>query len=109
VSVGPALLTPREVSARLSGDHPPVVIDVREADELEIARLAGALHVPLSRFHAAIDSLDRHAEYVVVCHHGIRSGQAAALMTERGFIRVANLLGGLDAWAREVDPSMPRY
>jgi rhodanese-related sulfurtransferase len=107
--VGPALLTPQEVNARLSGDHPPIVIDVREADEVEIARLDGAVHVPLSRFRSAIESLDRHAEYVVVCHHGIRSGQAATLMTDRGFMRVANLLGGLDAWAREVDPSMPRY
>ena len=102
-------MSPLQVSQRLASDTPPVLLDVRENEELEIVRIPGALHLPLSRFAAGLPSLDPHAEYVVVCHHGVRSGQAAAFMSERGFTRVANLLGGIDAWACEVDPTMPRY
>ncbi len=107
--MSPALLSPLQVSQRLGSDKPPVLLDVREQDELEIVRIPGALHLPLSRLAAELSSLDPHAEYVVVCHHGVRSGEAAAFMSEHGFLRVANLLGGIDAWACEVDPSMPRY
>jgi len=86
-----------------------VVIDVREPEEIEIARLPDALHVPMSALDGALGALDPYVEYVVVCHHGIRSAHAAARMIERGFTRVANLLGGVDAWACEIDPSMTRY
>ena len=107
--MNPSVLTVDQLHERLQRENPPVVLDVREADELAIARLDGALHVPLSEFDSLVRTLDRHAEYVVMCHHGIRSAHAAAMMIERGFTRVANLHGGIDAWASEVDPSTPRY
>lgn len=104
-----AVLNAEELRARLDSDSPPVVIDVREAEELEIVSLKGALHVPMSEFEASVRALDPHQDYVIVCHHGIRSAEAAGFMVQYGFTRVANLLGGLDSWACEVDPTMPRY
>jgi len=102
-------MTAVELRARMAQSDPPVVLDLREPDELAIARLPEAVHVPPAEFEAVLRILDPDAEYVVVCHHGVRSAAAAKRMLERGFTRVANLLGGLDAWAREVDPTMPRY
>jgi len=107
--MNPSVLTVQQLSERFQQGSAPVVLDVREADEVAIAKLEGALHVPLSEFDALVRTLDRHAEYVVMCHHGIRSAHAAAIMVEQGFTRVANLHGGIDAWACEVDPSTPRY
>lgn len=103
------MLTALELRERLAKDDPPTVIDVRESAELALAHIDGALHMPLAEFESAVRVLDRNASYVVLCHHGIRSAHAAELMAERGFPRVANLLGGIDAWSCEVDPSVPRY
>lgn len=104
-----AVLTAPELRDRLDAETPPTMIDVREKEELAIARIEGALHMPLGELESSLRVLDRHAEYVVVCHHGIRSAQAAMVMSAQGFTRVANLLGGIDAWACEVDPTVPRY
>ena len=107
--VSPSIITPAVLSSRMESPNPPIVLDVREAAELEIARLPEALHMPLSELEESISGLDPYGEYVVVCHHGIRSAQAANCLIDRGVTRVFNLLGGIDAWAAEVDPSMPRY
>ena len=93
----------------MDGETPPIVLDVREEDELTIASLPQALHLPLHEFQSSIKALDRDVDYVVVCHHGIRSAEAASFMLRQGFTRVFNLLGGIDAWACDVDPSMSRY
>jgi adenylyltransferase/sulfurtransferase len=86
-----------------------VVLDVREPFELAIASLPGSRHVPLQQLPARLGELDGHAEIVTLCHHGIRSAQALALLRSAGFSRVRNVTGGIDAWAREVDREMPRY
>jgi rhodanese-related sulfurtransferase len=104
-----AVLTAPELRDRLDTENPPTMIDVREREELVVARIDGALHMPLGEVEGSLRVLDRHAEYVVVCHHGIRSAQAALAMSEQGFTRVSNLLGGIDAWSCEVDPTVPRY
>ena len=105
----PDVITPSNLKERLDSSDPPVVLDVREPEEVEIVAMPGALHVPLGDFARCIREFDRNAAYVVVCHHGIRSAHAAAFMLESGFTTVLNLLGGLDAWAIEVDSSLPRY
>jgi rhodanese-related sulfurtransferase len=56
-----------------------------------------------------VNELDRHATIVVYCHHGVRSALAAQWLSEQGFPAVRNLAGGIDAWAEEVDETMPRY
>jgi molybdopterin/thiamine biosynthesis adenylyltransferase/rhodanese-related sulfurtransferase len=85
------------------------LLDVRETWEAEIATLPGALLVPLGTLPDVIDSLDPAAEWVVYCHHGIRSQKALELMKRHGFANVRHLEGGIDAWARANDPSMARY
>jgi rhodanese-related sulfurtransferase len=77
--------------------------------EWEIARIQGAVHVPLRQVPDRTDQLDRSADIVVYCHHGQRSAAAAGFLRQAGFPRVRNLVGGIDAWSRDVDPGIPRY
>jgi rhodanese-related sulfurtransferase len=102
-------LTPRELAARLRSGERLVLLDVREARELALARLPGSFHVPLGDLERRHGELDREAAIVCVCHHGIRSAQAAALLQARGFESLFNLSGGIDRWAEEVEPGMRRY
>jgi len=85
------------------------LLDVRETWEAEIASLPGALLVPLGSLPDVIDRLDPQEDWVVYCHHGIRSLQAVELMKQHGFESVRNLEGGIDAWAKANDPTMARY
>ncbi|MEN9206734.1 MAG: rhodanese-like domain-containing protein [Gloeomargarita sp. GMQP_bins_120] len=89
------------------------VLDVREWWEVERACLPGCLHLPLSEFALwspqIKELLDPAQEVVVVCHHGVRSAQVGAWLLDQGYTQVANLAGGLDAYALLVDPTLPRY
>lgn len=98
-----------DLAARLGAGDALVVLDVREPWEFDLASLANSTLVPLSTLPTAINRLDREAEYVVLCHHGMRSEMAANWMRSQGFPRVLNLLGGIDAWSLEVDANIPRY
>lgn len=102
-------LQPAELAQRLAARAPLAVIDVREGWEWSIGHLAEARHIPAGTFGEAIASLDPVAETVLYCHHGVRSLAAARFLAERGFRRIWNLAGGLDRYAIEADPSMPRY
>lgn len=88
-------------------------VDVREASELELAKLEGFEHLPLSEFAAwSIDiqtRLDREKETIVLCHHGIRSAQMCQWLQTQGFTQVKNVIGGIDAYAIAVDWSIPQY
>ncbi len=88
---------------------PPILLDVREAWELDRCCLAGSLHMPMNQVPARVGELGADREIVVICHHGGRSAAVANWLAQRGFPGVHNLSGGVDAWARLVDPSMPRY
>jgi molybdopterin/thiamine biosynthesis adenylyltransferase/rhodanese-related sulfurtransferase len=85
------------------------VIDVRMPVEWEIAHLEGAVLVPLPELESRLAELDAGAPTVVYCHLGGRSAAAARLLRARGFDRVANLTGGIDAWSVRVDPALRRY
>ena len=98
-----------ELARRLRGPAPPVLIDVREPWEHDVARIPGARLVPLNTVAAALSTFDPSREYVIYCHHGVRSLMAAQFLKERGLTRVANLSGGIAAWSEEVDPSVPQY
>jgi rhodanese-related sulfurtransferase len=87
----------------------PQLLDVREPWEFERARLDGATLLPLRELPARFGELDAGAETVVICHHGGRSMQAALFLERQGFAKLHNLAGGVDAWARNVDPAMPVY
>lgn len=102
-------LTPLQLRARLAQPEPPLLLDVRESEELEICRLAGVTHIPLGELALRARELDPLRPVVCICHHGIRSGNAAAYLERLGFEQVANLQGGMERWALDVDPGMARY
>ncbi len=86
-----------------------IVLDVREPEEIAIAPFPDALHIPMGDIPSRLTELDPDAEWVVVCHHGVRSAQVAMYLAHMGFARVSNLTGGIDAWSLAADPSTPRY
>jgi rhodanese-related sulfurtransferase len=88
---------------------PPVLLDVREPWEFQTCRIGEARLVPLQELPGRVAELDPAAETVVICHHGGRSMQAALFLERQGFANLHNLAGGVDAWARSVDPAMPVY
>jgi adenylyltransferase/sulfurtransferase len=98
-----------EVAAMLRRGDPLRLIDVREPDEHRVAHVAGAELWPLSRARAWLPDVPRDTLVVFMCHHGMRSASVAGYLAERGYTRVANLAGGIDAWSLEVDGLVPRY
>lgn len=87
----------------------PVLVDVREPWEVAVCRLPDSVHVPMNAIPARAQELDTGADTVLVCHHGARSYQVGLFLERRGFARIYNLFGGVDAWARSVDPTMTTY
>jgi molybdopterin/thiamine biosynthesis adenylyltransferase/rhodanese-related sulfurtransferase len=85
------------------------LLDVREPHELEISHLEGAKLIPLGQLAARLSELDTADEMVVFCKAGTRSARALELLVSAGFRKVKNLKGGINSWAREVDPEMPIY
>ncbi|MEZ4330786.1 MAG: molybdopterin-synthase adenylyltransferase MoeB [Myxococcota bacterium] len=100
-----------EVARRREAGESLCLIDVREADERARACIEGTLWIPLGELEARLGELAamRSAPIVIHCHHGGRSERAARLLLERGFERVENLEGGIEAWSLTVDPRVPRY
>jgi rhodanese-related sulfurtransferase len=102
-------ITPLELQARLAASEPPVVLDVREPWELEVAQLAGTLNIPMNELPPRLSELDPNQELVVMCRSGGRSMQVAQFLDRQGFRSVANLKGGILAWSQDVDPSIQKY
>src|SRR4051812_5848828 len=104
-------MSPAELQARLTAGEPHTLLDVREPWEADIVELPGSLLVPLGvvqRDPAGVAERLPDAPLVIVCHHGIRAETARRLLADVGMPGLV-LAGGLDAWARDVDPGMPRY
>jgi molybdopterin/thiamine biosynthesis adenylyltransferase/rhodanese-related sulfurtransferase len=101
-------ITPVELAERLRAGNVDL-IDVRERNEWDFARIPGARLIPLGEFPAAIDSLDRTRDIVLQCRSGTRSGKALRQLQAAGFTRVWNLAGGILRWSDDVDPSVPKY
>jgi rhodanese-related sulfurtransferase len=105
-------LSPTEFAARwpgyATGDE-VVLLDVREHDELALAAVDGALHIPMREIPARIADLDSGKPLVVMCHSGGRSRRVAEFLQQNGFSNVFNLQGGIDAWSTQIDSRVPRY
>lgn len=99
---------PRELSTRLSEMPRLQLLDIREPWEVSRAGIAGARVLPMGEIEEKLDLLDRNAELIVFCHHGVRSRAATDWLRGQGF-RARNLAGGIDRWSREIDPTVPRY
>jgi rhodanese-related sulfurtransferase len=87
----------------------PLLLDVREPWEFDICHIEGSKLIPMREIHYAAEHMERARQTVVICHHGIRSQQVCFYLTDMGFTNVNNLIGGVQAWANEVDPTMPTY
>jgi molybdopterin/thiamine biosynthesis adenylyltransferase/rhodanese-related sulfurtransferase len=101
-------ITVTELAERVKTNHLRL-IDVREPHELEISRLPDATNIPLGQLAARLSELDSAEDLVLFCKSGARSARALELLTSAGFKKVKNLKGGINAWAREVDKSLPVY
>ncbi len=98
-----------DLAQRLETGIPIRLLDVREPHELQISHLDGATLIPLGQLAGRLSELDSAEEMVVFCKAGTRSARALELLSSAGFRKVKNLSGGINAWAREVDPEMPVY
>ncbi len=98
-----------ELAAQLTGPDPPFLLDVREPGEWAIAHLPAAHLIPQRQLPDRVTELAGARGLVVYCKSGGRSANATRLLLQLGFTNVRNLRGGIDAWADEVDPAMPRY
>jgi rhodanese-related sulfurtransferase len=105
----PVALDPRALARKLADGEELVLLDVREPEELALCALPGVMAIPLGELSVRHVELDPERPTVCICHHGIRSASAAAGLARMGFDELYNLTGGVDRWAREVDPTMPRY
>jgi len=103
-------ITPVELKQRLDdADAAPFLLDVREPREFDYCRIEGSVLIPMGELPRRGGELPAGREIVAICHHGNRSFQAAAFLQRNFGLNVANLQGGVDAWARDVDPTMKKY
>ena len=104
-------ISPKDTQARLTSEHPPILIDCREQHEYDFCRIEGSILIPLSLFAGKAEALFQHAEQnaIIYCHHGVRSLYALQYLREQGFSHTLSMQGGIDAWSCSVDQSVPRY
>ncbi|MBI4268898.1 MAG: sulfurtransferase [Candidatus Rokubacteria bacterium] len=102
-------IRPEELKTRLEGRDRPLLLDVRQDWETKLCRLENAIHIPIEEIEVRVEELDPESEIVVYCHQGVRSAAVADYLRQLGFKNVRNLVGGLEHWARTVDPTMRRY
>ncbi|OGA68066.1 MAG: sulfurtransferase [Betaproteobacteria bacterium RIFCSPLOWO2_12_FULL_65_14] len=104
-------ITAAQLAAWLAdaGREKPLLLDVREPWEYQAARIEGSQLVPMREVPARVEEIDPDKEVVAICHHGGRSMQVAIFLERQGFKQVHNLMGGIDAWSRTVDPAVPLY
>ena len=102
-------ITPRDARDALKGGTP--LLDVRRADEVAVARVEGAVHIPLGELERRLDELDEYKSsgINVICHMGVRSMRAALMMRQLGFGGARSVAGGIDLWAADIDKTIARY
>ncbi len=102
-------LSATELKTKLQDKEQFFLLDVREPNEFEFAHIDGSVLIPLNQIPQRLQELDMDQEVVLICHHGMRSMQAANFLTQVGFKNISNLVGGIDAWSIECDSSVARY
>jgi rhodanese-related sulfurtransferase len=107
----PLPISVNQLADSLRNGSPVYLIDVRQPWEHAIASLPDSILIPLPDLPSRLDEIQppAGASLICYCHHGVRSWQAALLLEAKGFIRVGSLSGGIDAWSRLIDPTVPRY
>ena len=102
-------ITVRELKDRMDKGDKVFLLDVREPHEYSIAKIEGAVLIPLAELPSSLEKIDQDAEIVAMCKMGMRSADAVMFLLQQGFSNVKNLVGGIDAWSMEIDQSVPRY
>lgn len=97
------------LKTRMQHEPPLFLLDVREPNEFEYARIENSVLIPLNQIPQRLGELNPQQDIVVICHHGVRSNQACMYLVNSGFEKVSNLTGGIDAWSSACDSSVPRY
>jgi len=103
------VISPKELKTRLDKGDTLVLLDVREDWEYSLAKIDGSILVPLGTLPQSLNRLNREAEIIAICHHGMRSADATNFLLQQGFSNFKNLVGGIDAWSTQVDGAVPRY
>ncbi|KOR31296.1 sulfurtransferase [Achromatium sp. WMS2] len=103
-------MTVQEINAYLREADPfPMLLDVREPWEYGICHLPNTELIPMRTIPVELGKLDTTKEIIVICHHGVRSHHVARFLEQHGFDNVVNMMGGMAAWARDIDPTMATY
>ena len=103
-------ITVDQLKALLASDQPPLLLDVREPWEFATAQIPGSTLLPMNEVPSrAFTELDEEQHIAVLCHHGARSLSVAAWLQNQGFSKAQSVAGGIDAWSRAIDPTIPRY
>ena len=102
-------ILPESYAALRHQPEPPLLLDVREPWEVEIASLSGATVIPMADIPSRLQELDPDSPTVVMCHHGARSLNVTLWLRKQGFEHVQSLAGGIDQWSRSIDPAISRY
>jgi rhodanese-related sulfurtransferase len=103
-------ITVDQLKALLTTEHPPLLLDVRELWEYQTAHIEPSTLIPMNDIPGrAHQELDEEAHLLVLCHHGARSLSVASWLRQQGFDKAQSVSGGIDAWSRTIDPTIPRY
>ena len=103
-------ITVEQARDRLQAEKKPVLLDVREGWEVQTASIEGSTDIPMPEIMArAFNELQEDDEILVICHHGARSLSVAAWLQNQGYSKAQSVAGGIDAWSRIIDPTIPRY
>jgi len=101
-------ISPQAALAWITSEAPLYILDVREPSEYAICHLPHAHLIPLAQLPAALDQLPKDEPILVYCHHGVRAEKATLLLCQHGY-DAKNLIGGIDAYADQVDPRLAKY
>ena len=105
----PFEITVEDLAALKTSGRRYHLLDVREPWELDLCRFEGSLDIPLDELSGRLDEIPQDAPIVVICHHGQRSAYATHWLRQAGREKAVNLAGGIDAWARRIDATVPIY
>jgi adenylyltransferase/sulfurtransferase len=103
------LISPKDLAARLAGSEPVCLVDVREPVEQQVSSLPGAKLIPLGYLPERMAELDPQQVIILFCRTGARSMRAVQMLAAAGYSKVFSLQGGINAWARDLDPQMYQY
>jgi sulfur-carrier protein adenylyltransferase/sulfurtransferase len=99
----------KQLNDQINSDSPPIIIDIREPDELKFSSILSAIHIPMNELNEKIPQYSRDDKLVIMCRSGMRSSSITRALINAGYKNVKNLSGGINEWARQIDKSLKIY